>query len=394
MTSASKPTYRIHRKLGQGGFGQILLDRASKQAASNEVRIMKKVSHPNVITFFDSFINTNSLVIIMEFGNGGDLGQFIKRRLGDPIPEELVWNIFLQITFGLKYLHSIHVLHRDVKTQNIFMMEDGTAKIGDFGIGRIFKTDDQRAKTMIGTPHYLSPEICIGKAYGYKSDMWSLGCVLYELCALQRAFPGSNVCEVVRKITSTIQPPIPHRYAPILLKFVDALLSKAPEERPSTFDICDTEEVKVIVEKLIKRYVHSKNASEGSSLKLQTNEDELMKGSPEQSPTTSPSKNQTTMSENKQHSWILEAIKQTKAALEAPMNELNKKELEKQIEDLEYELSRCIGEDLSSIYGMVADSFDNIPEVEKKFPNSVDYLGKIIEYHAKMVLKERIVLLN
>ncbi|KAL7713548.1 non-specific serine/threonine protein kinase [Entamoeba marina] len=263
MMKGSTQTYKIYRKLGQGGFGQVYLakdvhgvslvikkipiDHEKRGTAFNEVKIMKNVSHNNVISFYDSFVSRRNMVIVMEYAKGGDLSKFIKRRYNEPFPEELIWNIFLQITFGLRYLHSMHVLHRDVKTQNIFLMADGTVKIGDFGIGRMFLGDDQNAKTVIGTPYYLSPEICSGMPYGYKSDMWSLGCILYELCSLKRAFTGSNVCEVVRKITQSPPDPIPFDYSNVLTNVLNNLLSKRPEERYSADQICRIPSVKTII---------------------------------------------------------------------------------------------------------------------------------------------------
>ena len=96
-------------------------------------------------------------------------------------------NYFVQITFALQYLHKKSILHRDLKTQNIFMAKNGMLKLGDFGISRTLSHENDFATTGIGTPQYLSPEICRQQKYDYKSDIWSLGCVLYEMCALRKA---------------------------------------------------------------------------------------------------------------------------------------------------------------------------------------------------------------
>ncbi|EDR29872.1 serine/threonine protein kinase Nek3, putative [Entamoeba dispar SAW760] len=256
-------TYKIYKKLGQGGYGQVYLgkdssgrqvvvkriaiDTDNREKAMNEVKIMKKVNHNNVIHFIDSFVNKKNLIIVMEYARGGDLSRFIKKRMGDLISEDLVWNIFLQITFGLRYLHSIRILHRDMKTQNVFLMADGTVKIGDFGIGRMLSEKEQIANTVIGTPYYLSPEICEGIPYDYKSDMWSLGCILYELCTLTRAFCGSNVADVIRKILKVNPPKIPEIYSSTIQMIIDNLLSKIASSRMSADDICNLPTVKIII---------------------------------------------------------------------------------------------------------------------------------------------------
>ncbi|GAB1221997.1 hypothetical protein ENUP19_0088G0027 [Entamoeba nuttalli] len=263
MSQPRSQTYKIYKKLGQGGYGQVYLgkdssgrqvvvkkiaiDTDNREKAMNEVKIMKKVNHNNVIHFIDSFVNKKNLIIVMEYARGGDLSRFIKKRMGDLISEDLVWNIFLQITFGLRYLHSIRILHRDMKTQNVFLMADGTVKIGDFGIGRMLSEKEQIANTVIGTPYYLSPEICEGIPYDYKSDMWSLGCILYELCTLTRAFCGSNVADVIRKILKVNPPKIPEIYSSTIQMIVDNLLSKTASSRMSADDICNLPTVKIII---------------------------------------------------------------------------------------------------------------------------------------------------
>ena len=103
--------------------------------------------------------------------------------------------------YGLQYVHKYKILHRDLKTSNIFLSSNGTVKIGDFGVSKVLEETEANAETVIGTPYYLSPEICKSEPYGYKSDVWSLGCILYELCTLKHAFNSSNLLGLVNKIT-------------------------------------------------------------------------------------------------------------------------------------------------------------------------------------------------
>ena len=101
---------------------------------------------------------------------------------------------------ALEYVHSRKVLHRDIKTQNVFLTGANTIKLGDFGISKVLESTTSVAMTVVGTPYYMSPEICQSKPYNYTSDVWSLGCILYELCTLQHAFSGENLLGLVFKI--------------------------------------------------------------------------------------------------------------------------------------------------------------------------------------------------
>ena len=157
------------------------------------------------------------ILIIMEFADAGDLSVLIKRQkqeLKQFLPETDVLSWLVQIAFALQYIHKKNILHRDLKTQNIFITSKKLIKIGDFGISKSLSHTLDLATTAIGTPHYLSPEICRRQPYNHKSDMWSLGeplfqnpvycdipgCVLYELCALQLAFPAENFMALVQSI--------------------------------------------------------------------------------------------------------------------------------------------------------------------------------------------------
>ena len=143
----------------------------------------------------------------MEFADAGDLSVLIKRQkqeLKQLLPECDILSWLVQIAFGLQYIHKKNILHRDLKTQNIFVTSKKLIKIGDFGISKSLSHTLDLATTAIGTPHYLSPEICRRQPYNHKSDMWSLGCVLYELCALQLAFPAENFMALIQSICRSL----------------------------------------------------------------------------------------------------------------------------------------------------------------------------------------------
>ena len=126
---------------------------------------------------------------------GGDLFQVIQSANGRHFKEDLILDWFIQIALALKHVHDNNILHRDLKTQNIFVTKQNIIKLGDFGIAKVLSTGKEFAKTVIGTPYSLSPEICEDEPYNQKSDIWALGCVLYELTTLKHAFEG-QVCPV------------------------------------------------------------------------------------------------------------------------------------------------------------------------------------------------------
>ena len=132
----------------------------------------------------------------------GDLSKIIKYQIlsGYFFCEEIILNWFVQLCFAIKYIHSKNILHRDLKLSNIFLTSKGNIKLGDFGIAKILSSKDELAKTLVGTPYYLSPELCLKKPYNHKSDIWSLGCILYEMMYLKHAFEADSIGELVLNI--------------------------------------------------------------------------------------------------------------------------------------------------------------------------------------------------
>ena len=126
------------------------------------------------------------LIIIMEYCEEGDLDFHIKqqKKLKKPFPEKVICNWFIQMAMAINYIHKKKILHRDIKCQNIFLTSNGTLKLGDFGISKVLQNTLERAATVVGTPYYMSPEMYENRPYTHKSDIWALGCILYELCTL------------------------------------------------------------------------------------------------------------------------------------------------------------------------------------------------------------------
>jgi NIMA (never in mitosis gene a)-related kinase 1/4/5 len=139
----------------------------------------------------------------------------------------------------MKYVHDRKILHRDLKTQNIFLTANGDIKIGDFGIARVLQDTYDCAQTAIGTPYYLSPEICQEKPYNQKSDIWSLGCILYELVTLKHAFDANSMKGLVLKILRGSYPSIPTTYSQELRDLISEMLTRDPAKRPSVKKILE-----------------------------------------------------------------------------------------------------------------------------------------------------------
>ncbi|CAN0092219.1 unnamed protein product [Scytosiphon promiscuus] len=249
--------YRVEKVVGRGSFGQAILcarisdgkacivkqvdtsklPSKARREASKEATLLAKLSHPNIVGFWESFFHGPSrdvLCIVMDYADGGDLSSCLRRRNGHPLDEETLLDWFVQTTLALKHIHDRKILHRDLKTQNIFLTRSRVVKLGDFGIAKVLGNTLDLAKTAIGTPYYMSPEICQEKRYNHKSDMWSLGCVLYEMTCLRHAFDGSNMRLLVMKICSQDPRPISARYSSGVRSLVAQLLKKDPHARPST----------------------------------------------------------------------------------------------------------------------------------------------------------------
>ncbi|XP_026642676.1 serine/threonine-protein kinase Nek3 isoform X3 [Microtus ochrogaster] len=200
----SMDDYTVLSVIGQGSFGRALLVRqesSNQKFAMKEVRLPKsfsdtqksrkeavllaKMKHPNIVAFQESFEAEGHLYIVMEYCDGGDLMQKIKQQKGKLLPEDTILNWFVQICLGVNHIHKKRVLHRDIKSKNVFLTQSGKVKLGDFGSARLLSSPMAFACTYVGTPYYVPPEIWENLPYNNKSDIWSLGCILYELCALK-----------------------------------------------------------------------------------------------------------------------------------------------------------------------------------------------------------------
>ena len=204
----------------------------------NEAKILSSITSEFIVKYYSSFTDQNTLNIVMEYCESGDLAKYlnIKKNLVKILNEDLVWKYFIQISLGIVCLHSKKILHRDLKSMNIFLTKNNDVRIGDLGVAKELN-DTLFAKTYIGTPYYLSPEICEELPYNEKSDIWALGCILYELATFKHPFNASNQAALVMKIMKGKYEPISREYSNDLRTILDLLLEKDYEKRPSIFDI-------------------------------------------------------------------------------------------------------------------------------------------------------------
>lgn len=192
-------------------------------------------SHPNVVAYKEAFIEqyTDSLCIVMDYAEKGDILAQVMSRLTKRIlfPENEIWRIFIQIVIGLKSLHDKKILHRDIKSANIFITKDDIVKLGDLNVSKIAKKG--LLYTQTGTPYYASPEIWKDRPYDGKSDIWSLGCVLYEMSALKPPFKAQDMQGLYRKVVAGNYADIPKQYSSELSKLIKRLLQVNPVNRPT-----------------------------------------------------------------------------------------------------------------------------------------------------------------
>ncbi|XP_069801643.1 serine/threonine-protein kinase Nek8 isoform X1 [Dendropsophus ebraccatus] len=249
--------YQKIRVVGRGAFGivhlclrkadqklviikQIPVEQMTKDerlAAQNECQVLKLLSHPNIIEYYENFLEDKALMIAMEYAPGGTLAEYIQKRCNSLLDEDTILHFFVQILLALHHVHNKLILHRDLKTQNILLdKHQMIVKIGDFGISKILSSKS-KAYTVVGTPCYISPELCEGKPYNQKSDIWALGCVLYELTSLKRAFEAANLPALVLKIMSGTFAPISDRYSPELRQLILSMLNLDPSKRPQLNEI-------------------------------------------------------------------------------------------------------------------------------------------------------------
>ena len=185
--------------------------------------------------YYTSFIDNDNLYILMEFASGGDLYHLLKehKKTRKLWSEKDIWWFAYEILLGVEYLHSKNIIHRDIKTLNIFTATDKHIKLGDLGVSKIVNSMIPLQGTRVGTPLYLAPELIRHQPYSFKVDIWAIGWALYHWCSFEPPFVGDNLIVLGNTIVHKKPKAIPKSYSPKLALFIEKLLAKSSENRPS-----------------------------------------------------------------------------------------------------------------------------------------------------------------
>lgn len=265
--------FRVLKRLGSGAFGEVMLaarkrdasqcvikavtvvgngvSRKEQEQALNEVRVLSKVEHPHVVRYLASYVSNEKLHIVMEWCEGGDLRKAIDGRkdalgpIAGAFPEATIWRYLSHIFSGLAHLHSLKVLHRDMKSSNLFLKR-GVVVLGDLGCARLLGATAELATTFVGTPYYLSPELCNNESYGPASDVWAAGVVAFELlsCGSYPFTANHAPALIVRILRGHPDAPPEHYSADLRERVVDACLRQDPKLRPTASGLLEVPQIR------------------------------------------------------------------------------------------------------------------------------------------------------
>lgn len=245
--------YTFGEVLGKGSFGEVYkaekggfecaVKRIDESHLSGDVEqsfadsISARLNSKFLVRYFDKFRGPDGeLYVVMELCQKGDLRNLIDqlKKMKAVLQTPRIAKILAQLLLALNVLHCNKLIHRDIKPENVFSDKEDNVKLGDLGCAKVFDTTSAKACTVIGTPLYESPQVLRGEEYDASADMWALGVLLYELCALERPFQHANRYKLQEIIIAGKYAPLPAgRYPSEVSEIIASLLSVNPKQRPS-----------------------------------------------------------------------------------------------------------------------------------------------------------------
>jgi NIMA (never in mitosis gene a)-related kinase 1/4/5 len=210
------------------------LSQKERENALNEIRILASITHENIIGYKESFLDGKCLCIVMDFASDGDLYQKIVKNKKEKsyFVEDFVWKVLIGTLQALAQFHDMKIFHRDIKSANIFLNKNGTAVLGDLNVSKVAKQG--LLYTQTGTPYYASPEVWKDLPYDTKSDIWSLGCVFYEVLTLHPPFRAKDMNGLFKKVTLGVFDDPPKHFSADLRNLVTSMIRVNPKDRPSS----------------------------------------------------------------------------------------------------------------------------------------------------------------
>jgi NIMA (never in mitosis gene a)-related kinase len=270
--------YAMKQVVGVGPAISMTSEKAHPELvqALKEVEVMRRINHPNIVQFKEAFISLRgNLSIVMAYCEGGDLSDVIKtcKQRGERLREARLLRIVVQTLLALQFMHSKKVYHRDLKPQNVLLASRDLVKLADFGLSKVMEHTNAICHTQVGTPYYMSPEICKNVAYDSGSDVWSLGCLVFELMELRVPFKGKTLVELMRDVLKTT-PELTYnskstsvadqifsgagggqgQYSDGLASMTMSMLEKEPEKRPGAAELLTTPPMRRAMQDFVSQY--------------------------------------------------------------------------------------------------------------------------------------------
>ena len=253
--------YYVDKCLGAGSFGKVYkvysnkgqvyalkkipifrnMTRYDANCIITEVKVASSHNCKYLLSAKDVFVANGNICIVTDYAEKGDLSNILKQKryAREHLEEGLIWDYLLQLLIAVEYMHSFNIIHRDIKSLNVFLTAQNNILLGDFGISKILRSSTFGTSTQIGTPLYASPEMVLRQKYDTKIDIWSLGCLVWEMMSLEPAFNAHNAHllnhRILKGLCSSSIPP--GRYSRDLVSLAKKMINTDPSRRPNIHEI-------------------------------------------------------------------------------------------------------------------------------------------------------------